>query len=188
MINNISDNFYLIYKNSNIKDGLKNTTEEFKKFRNNLNIHSSDLFNKKKMNIYDIYTEIDEILINTSYIDKEEIFKKEIEKRLIQLKDLNDLYLFTKDKEIEKKKKQKIPAIIKKLVWNTYIGEDIGKCKCLCCKKVDITQLNFICGHIISEYNGGKINVENMRPICSSCNLSMGTKNMHDFILNYFYE
>jgi len=190
MINNISNRLYLIYNNSNITDGLKNTTDEFKNLRNNLNMYSGDLFNKKKMIVYDIYTEIDEILINASYINNEELFKTEIEKRLIILKNLNDLYLFTKEKEKEpeKKKKQKIPAIIKKLVWNTYIGEDIGKCKCLCCKNVDITQLNFICGHIISEYNGGKINVENMRPICSSCNLSMGTTNMHEFILNYFYE
>ena len=51
-----------------------------------------------------------------------------------------------------------------------------------------MTQLNFICGHIVSGYNGGKINVDNLRPICMSCNLSMGTKNMQDFILNYFYE
>lgn len=178
------DKLYLIYKTSNIINGLNNTTDEFKKLRNDLNKHSSNLFNKRKLNIYDIYTEIDEILINPMYINNEELFKHEMEKRLILLKNMNDLFFFTN----EKKKKQTIPAIIKKLVWNTYIGEDIGKTKCMCCKKIDITQLNFICGHIISEYNGGKVNVENMRPICNSCNLSMGTKNMHEFILNYFYE
>ena len=47
-------------------------------------------------------------------------------------------------------------ATIKKLVWNTNIGEDIGKTKCLCCKSTDITQLSFNCGHIIAEANGGE--------------------------------
>jgi 5-methylcytosine-specific restriction endonuclease McrA len=126
------------------------------------------------------------LLINPLYLDNEELFICEMDKRLRILKNLNDLYFFTE--ETEKKTKQKIPAIIKKLVWNTYIGEEIGKSKCVCCKKIDITQLNFICGHVLSEYNGGKVNVENLRPICMSCNLSMGTKNMQDFILNYFYE
>lgn len=177
---------YSIYKTSNILNGLNNTTEEFKKLRNDLNKYSSTLFNKKKYGIYDIYTEIDELLINPLYLDNEELFICEMEKRLRILKNLNDLYFFTE--ETEKKTKQKIPAIIKKLVWNTYIGEEIGKSKCVCCKKIDITQLNFICGHVLSEYNGGKVNVENLRPICMSCNLSMGTKNMQDFILNYFYE
>jgi len=177
---------YSIYKISNILNGLNNTTEEFKKLRNDLNKYSSTLFNKKKYVIYDIYTEIDELLINPLYLDNEELFICEMDKRLRILKNLNDLYFFTE--ETEKKTKQKIPAIIKKLVWNTYIGEEIGKSKCVCCKKIDITQLNFICGHVLSEYNGGKVNVENLRPICMSCNLSMGTKNMQDFILNYFYE
>jgi hypothetical protein len=86
----------------------------------------------------------------------------------------------------KKKKKLKIPATIKRLVWNTYIGENIGKSKCLCCNLTDITQLNFSCGHIISEYYGGKISIDNLKPICLSCNLSMGTQNMNDFIKNYF--
>ena len=33
-----------------------------------------------------------------------------------------------------KKKKKTISSTIKKLVWNTNIGEEIGKSKCLCCK------------------------------------------------------
>ena len=193
MITQISNKFYTIYNNSNITNGLMNTTEEFKNLRATLNKHSSNLFTKKTIEIYDIYTEIDEILTSLLYINKEKLFISEIEKRLLLLQSLQDLYLFEtktekQEEKKEKQKKQKIPAIIKKLVWNTYIGEDIGKSKCLCCKKTDITQLNFICGHVISEHDGGSITVENMRPICGTCNLSMGTRNMNDFILNYFYE
>ena len=82
-------------------------------------------------------------------------------------------------------RKKNIPSTVKRLVWNTYIGENIGKYKCYCCKLTDITQLSFHCGHVISEKNGGKINVDNLRPICQNCNSSMGTTNMNDFI-NYY--
>jgi hypothetical protein len=88
-----------------------------------------------------------------------------------------------KKKETKPKTKKKtISATIKKLVWNTNIGEEIGKAKCLCCKSTDITQLSFNCGHIIAEANGGNTIVSNLKPICQNCNSSMGTKNMNDFM------
>ena len=83
----------------------------------------------------------------------------------------------------DKPKKKAIPSTIKKLVWNTNIGEDIGKAKCVCCKSTDITQMSFNCGHVISEHNGGETKVSNLKPICQNCNSSMGTKNMNDFML-----
>lgn len=83
----------------------------------------------------------------------------------------------------KKTKKKAIPSTIKKLVWNTYIGEDIGKAKCVCCKSTDITQISFNCGHIIAESKGGETKVSNLKPICQNCNSSMGTKNMNDFML-----
>ena len=79
-------------------------------------------------------------------------------------------------------RKKAIPAVVKRLVWNTYIGENIGKSKCFCCKLTDITQLSFHCGHVVSENNGGKIHVDNLRPICQNCNCSMATKNMMEFM------
>jgi 5-methylcytosine-specific restriction endonuclease McrA len=81
-----------------------------------------------------------------------------------------------------KKKKKHIPATIKRLVWNTHIGEEMGRAKCLCCKLTDITQLSFNCGHIVAESNGGELKVSNLKPICQNCNSSMGTKNMNEFM------
>ena len=81
-----------------------------------------------------------------------------------------------------KTKKKTISSTIKKLVWNTNIGEDIGKSKCLCCKSTDITQISFNCGHIIAEANGGETIVSNLKPVCQNCNSSMGTKYMNDFM------
>jgi hypothetical protein len=85
----------------------------------------------------------------------------------------------------ENNKKKAIPLTLKRNVWNKYIGETVGKTLCLCCKLTDITQMNFSCGHIISANNGGEVKLDNLRPICVSCNSSMGTKNMDDFIAEY---
>lgn len=83
------------------------------------------------------------------------------------------------------KKKEKIPLTLKRLVWDKWIGEKIGKTKCLCCKLSDISQMSFHCGHIVSEKNGGKLHVKNLKPICPSCNLSMKTQNMRSFMRKY---
>ena len=86
------------------------------------------------------------------------------------------------DCEAHKKKKKPISATIKRLVWNTNIGEQIGKAKCMCCNVTDITQMSFNCGHIIAESNGGETVVSNLKPICQNCNSSMGIKDMEEFI------
>lgn len=78
-------------------------------------------------------------------------------------------------------KKKTIPKALKIKVWNKYIGEEIGKAKCCCCELTDITQSKFHCGHILSEVNGGELHIDNLKPICESCNKSMGVTNMVDF-------
>ena len=83
--------------------------------------------------------------------------------------------------------KQYIPHILKRLVWNFWVGEDIGTTKCLCCNLTKISQMSFVCGHVIAEINGGELIQENLKPICVSCNLSIGTKNMDEFIKKYAF-
>lgn len=75
-----------------------------------------------------------------------------------------------------------IPSALRNLIWCTYIGEEQRKGLCLCCNTEQITTYNHECGHIVAQVNGGESSLENLRPICSSCNKSMGTKNMDDFI------
>jgi hypothetical protein len=37
-------------------------------------------------------------------------------------------------------------------------------------------------GHVVAESKGGgPTNVQNLRPVCISCNMSMGSKNMMEF-------
>jgi 5-methylcytosine-specific restriction endonuclease McrA len=88
-------------------------------------------------------------------------------------------------KKSTKTKKKPIPPNLKRNVWNKYIGEDIGKAKCTCCRLVDITQLSFHCGHIIAEAKGGELKMDNLKPICQSCNSSMSTMNMNEYIEKY---
>jgi hypothetical protein len=86
-------------------------------------------------------------------------------------------------------KKKSIPLSLKALVWNKYIGEEKGVGHCQCCRKNIIKQISFHCGHIISERNGGSTTLNNLIPLCQTCNLSMGKQNMNDFIKKYgFHE
>ncbi len=113
-------------------------------------------------------------------------FYKEINKFMTDIIQINQKFKNEKDviKDINKinTKKKQISATIKRLVWYSNIGEEVGKAKCLCCKVTDITQMSFNCGHIIAEANGGETIVSNLKPICQNCNSSMGTKNMEEFM------
>jgi hypothetical protein len=82
-------------------------------------------------------------------------------------------------------KKSYIPLVVKRRVWDKWVGRSIGTCLCLCCKLTEISQMSFHCGHVIAERNGGQINVDNLRPICQSCNSSMRTQNMDEFMKKY---
>jgi hypothetical protein len=88
-----------------------------------------------------------------------------------------------KEKKV-KKPKEKIPVSVKNTLWSQHFPNVLeGKCKC--CQTEVISRNNFDCGHIISEKEGGKIHLDNLKPICRSCNSSMGTQNMTDYMKKY---
>ena len=89
-------------------------------------------------------------------------------------------------KKFSSSSKKRIPKKIKNDSWDKYIGSNVGDSICLCCRTTSINSKSFIGGHIISEKNGGLVSVDNIVPICSECNLSMGTTNMDEFINNYY--
>ena len=82
--------------------------------------------------------------------------------------------------------KKKIPQKIRNDSWNKYIGKTIGCVKCICCNETEITQNNFEAGHIIPSSKGGENTLDNILPICSGCNRSMGNKNMDDYINTHY--
>ena len=79
------------------------------------------------------------------------------------------------------KKKKTIPKVKKNMVWEHYMGNVFAD-KCLCCRQNMINANSFSCGHVKAEILGGGLELENLRPICVSCNSSMGTENMLEFI------
>jgi len=90
---------------------------------------------------------------------------------------------FVKNKNYRKKS---IPKSLKKQTWDKWVGPSIGATKCLCCEHEEIRQIEFHCGHIIAEADGGSTTVDNLLPICAQCNLSMGKMNLYEFKKEYF--
>ena len=89
-------------------------------------------------------------------------------------------------KKAKKQRKKRIPKNKRNEVWRTYNGDNMVA-TCFCCSLVNMNALgSWECGHVNSEANGGDLSIQNLRPICSGCNKSMGTKNMFDY-MNDFY-
>jgi hypothetical protein len=83
-------------------------------------------------------------------------------------------------------KKAKIKHATRVQTWNQYIGTNIGRTLCLMCQRNYITPFEFVCCHVLAESQGGSVSVENLRPLCTWCNLSMGTQHMKEFArINY---
>lgn len=112
------------------------------------------------------------------------LLDKLIEKRKNEI--FNETINFILKKTVKINRKS-IPLPLKSLVWKKYIGEvhikdSIAVGKCYCCQDREIDVNNFECGHIIAQSLGGRDSLENLRPICSVCNKSMGQTNMREFI------
>ena len=80
-----------------------------------------------------------------------------------------------------KKEDKNIKQAIRKLVWHHYIGYKTGLALCWCCNVTPINVFEFECGHVIARSKGGADTIKNLRPICGSCNRSMGNQNMLEF-------
>ena len=72
--------------------------------------------------------------------------------------------------------KETIPKRIRELVWTTNNSETFStKCFVTWCEN-KINVFNFQVGHDIPESKGGTLDIDNLKPICSNCNLSMSNK------------
>ena len=71
--------------------------------------------------------------------------------------------------------KKTIPGALREQVWLLYCGDRHFKHKCLVtwCENI-MTPFSFEVGHNIPESKGGPTDINNLRPICSKCNRSMG--------------
>jgi 5-methylcytosine-specific restriction endonuclease McrA len=71
---------------------------------------------------------------------------------------------------------------LKREIWQKHIGEKYNaKCYIKWCNNI-ITPFNFEAGHNIPESKGGSTTIDNLYPICSTCNKSMGNRySIHEF-------
>ena len=77
---------------------------------------------------------------------------------------------------MEKYKKKSIPKAIREQLWIEKIGKKFeAKCKTTWCRN-KINVFDFQAGHDIPECRGGTIEISNLQPICTRCNLSMGSQ------------
>jgi 5-methylcytosine-specific restriction endonuclease McrA len=82
----------------------------------------------------------------------------------------------------------KVPVAVRHAVWNAWMGgAAVGAGPCHVCARV-ITQQDFECGHVVAASRGGDVSVGNLRPICRSCNRSMGARNLADFREAHFHQ
>lgn len=81
-----------------------------------------------------------------------------------------------------KNQKKAISPKLRIQVWKKEFENYEAYCPFHRCKNIIHNGLNgFHCGHIVSEFNGGETTLDNLRPICSSCNSRMGTTNWNEF-------
>jgi len=126
--------------------------------------------------------------------DMEEELQKLNELSKKEIKEIKDKYNKLK-REVRKKykdkmptkpktKRIKVPKKLKNMIWDKNIGKTLGVGNCYCCSE-EIDSKNFEAGHIISVKNGGETILDNLKPICSCCNKSMGAENLEIFKQKY---
>ncbi len=79
--------------------------------------------------------------------------------------------------------RKSIPSSVKEKLWLNYNGKKYQGL-CFVCKK-EIDTKNFEAGHVIPASKNGSDNISNLRPICKSCNRSMGDMNLNEFKKKY---
>jgi len=173
-LNKLSERLYFekFHSLEDIRNDIETKNRQFNRL-----IDYQEYYNENSDNFYkDEYTCVKNGIIlslkNNNFIDY-----------LIDSKKTPDHYKF-------KNKKKAISPKLRIQVWKKQFGdENEGVCPFYKCDSLINNGLNgFHCGHIISEFNGGETNLENLKPICSKCNSKMGTEDWKTFEKRYKKE
>ncbi len=81
----------------------------------------------------------------------------------------------------QKDRDDPIPSSTRKIVWSSEF-KNTKNPHCYCCH-CPLDYSKWHCGHILSRKEGGKIEKENLHPVCVGCNLGMGVNHMYEYIL-----
>lgn len=75
----------------------------------------------------------------------------------------------------ERHRKETIPRALREQVWIRTAGRQFEiQCPIHWCRNI-VTVFDFHVGHNIPERAGGTLDLENLKPLCARCNLSMGS-------------
>ena len=80
----------------------------------------------------------------------------------------------------ERKNRTRLTQTLRDQLWKKYYG-NVFEGVCKCCRFNTIRVSNFEAGHILSRKEGGSDHMDNLVPICGSCNRSMGTMHMDEY-------
>lgn len=84
----------------------------------------------------------------------------------------------------KKKSRKTIPKAIKNQLWRRHFGNSM-KGKCVCCQNEIDALEGWEAGHVEAVANGGSDHIDNLKPVCSTCNKSMSTMNLNEYIDRY---
>ncbi len=87
--------------------------------------------------------------------------------------------------KIKQTARKKINKDLREKVWLKYMKNKVLG-KCYCCKIKPIHFTDFEVGHNKAVSKGGSNNINNLRPICRSCNKGMGTKTIEWYRNKYY--
>jgi hypothetical protein len=76
--------------------------------------------------------------------------------------------------------RKSIPKPTREAIWRKSYGSSLDGI-CTMCKQNLISVFRFHCAHVLAVVKGGTNDIDNLAPICDSCNLSMGDEHMHIF-------
>lgn len=82
--------------------------------------------------------------------------------------------------EFSGESRRKIPFMTRELVWKKVHTNMCDEGMCYCCS-APLKFTDMECGHIIAHALGGKMHVDNLMPVCKSCNRDMGIMNLHEY-------
>lgn len=80
-----------------------------------------------------------------------------------------------------------ISKAMKMTLWKKYFGPRKAQAECYVCGET-ILQSNFEAGHNIARAKGGGDDLDNLRPVCKSCNGSIHTDVLEDYKARHFPE
>lgn len=143
---------------------------------------------KKDKDFYNEIGYLEEYHQNSSNFGKREIIS--IENNSCMFMKNNNFIEWLKYKNITPKhnfsKRIPIPPLLREQVWSKEFGAHTnGNCPIYNCQNILDKKVSnsWHCGHIISHNNKGETTLDNLRPICSKCNIDMSDTNWKDYEL-----